>query len=64
MVSTCPLISKSSYLFTKNLWGLFGMHIIIIIIIIIILLIWKFSILGLADGFPLESEWQKVFSSP
>ena len=33
------------------------------IIIIIILLLWEFFTLTFADGFPLEFEWQQVFSS-
>ena len=34
--------------------------IIIIIIIIIILLLWEFFTQALADGLPLELEWQQV----
>ena len=49
MVSTRPLISKSSRPFSNPLVTVF---------IIIVIIIWKFITPMLADGFSLESEWQ------
>ena len=52
-----------SFLFYIFLQLFFFFFFIITIIIIIILLLWEFFTPALADGFPLEFEWQQVSSS-
>ena len=61
-VFTCLLIFKSSGSFTNSL-GVIPSAQKTIIIIIIILFIWECFTPTLADGFPLDSEWQQVCSS-
>ena len=55
--------TQSCLVFLLYYFAAFAYYVINCSFIIIIIIIWDFFIPVLADGFPLEFEWQQIFSS-